>query len=57
MSIILADRVKETTTSVGLGTITLAGTSGTFKAFSAIGVGNTTDAALGVWKNIPRSAL
>lgn len=42
MSIILADRVKETTTSVGLGTITLAGTSDTFKAFSAIGVGNTT---------------
>lgn len=42
MALILSDRVKETTTTVGLGTITLAGTSDTFKAFSAIGVGNTT---------------
>lgn len=42
MALVLSDRVKETTTTTGIGTLTLDGTSDTFKAFSAIGSGNTT---------------
>ena len=44
MSLIIADRVKETTTTQGTGTITLSGsTFGGFQSFSsAIGEGNTT---------------
>jgi hypothetical protein len=42
MAFVLKDRVKETTTTTGTGTVTLAGASDGFQAFSAIGDGNTT---------------
>lgn len=42
MPLIIADRVKETTTTTGTGTITLAGAASGFQSFSAIGNGNTT---------------
>lgn len=42
MALVLADRVKETTTTTGTGTITLAGASAGFQSFAAIGNGNTT---------------
>jgi hypothetical protein len=42
MALILKDRIKETTTTTGLGTIALAGSSDTFEPFSTIGTGNTT---------------
>lgn len=42
MALVLADRVKETTTTTGTGTITLAGAANGFRSFSAIGNGNTT---------------
>lgn len=42
MPLVLADRVQETTTSTGTGTITLAGASVGFNTFSVIGDGNTT---------------
>jgi len=42
MALILKDRVKETSTTTGTGTFTLAGASTGFQAFSVIGDGNTT---------------
>ena len=42
MALVVADRVKETTTTTGTGTITLAGASTGFQSFSVIGNGNTT---------------
>ena len=42
MAFVVKDRVKETTTTTGTGTITLAGAVTGFQAFSVIGDGNTT---------------
>jgi hypothetical protein len=42
MALVLKDRVKETTTTTGTGTYTLAGAVSGFEAFSEVGDGNTT---------------
>lgn len=42
MALILKDRVKESTTTSGTGTITLAGAASGFQSFSVVGDGNTT---------------
>lgn len=42
MAIVLADRVKETTTTTGTGTLTLAGAASGFQSFAAIGNANET---------------
>ena len=42
MALVIKDRVKETSTMTGTGTLTLAGAATGFQSFAAIGDGNTT---------------
>ena len=42
MPLVVADRVKETTTTTGTGTVTLAGAASGYQSFSVIGNGNQT---------------
>lgn len=55
MALVLKDRVKETTATVGIGTFVLDGSSTGFVSFAVIGNGNTTyysviDSATGDWE-------
>lgn len=55
MALVVKDRVKETSTTTGTGTLTLAGAATGFQSFAAIGDGNTTyyaivDSGAGDWE-------
>lgn len=55
MALVLKDRVRQTSTTAGTGTITLSGTVNGYQSFSTIGDGNTTyytiyDATTGDWE-------
>jgi len=55
MALVLKDRVKVTTTTTGIGTLTLGSAPSGFQDFSVIGDGNTTyytiqDSATGDWE-------
>jgi hypothetical protein len=55
MALVVKDRVKETTTTTGTGTITLGGVVFGYQAFSVIGDANTTfyaivDVSVGDWE-------
>ena len=55
MALVLADRVRETSTTTGTGTITLAGAIYGYQSFAAIGNGNATyytiyDQTSGAWE-------
>ena len=46
MALLVKDRIKETTSTTGTGTITLAGAATGYQAFSVLGNGTTTYYAL-----------
>jgi len=55
MALVLKDRVKETSTTAGTGTLTLVGAVAGFQSFAAVGNGNTTyyaiaDSITGDWE-------
>ncbi len=55
MALVLKDRVKETSTTAGTGTLTLVGAAAGFQSFAAVGNGNTTyyaivDSTAGTWE-------
>lgn len=55
MALVLKDRVKETSTTAGTGTLTLAGAVSGFQSFSVVGDANATyyaivDSAAGTWE-------
>jgi hypothetical protein len=55
MPLVVKDRIKETSTTSGTGTLTLAGAAAGFRSFADIGDANTTyyaivDATAGTWE-------
>jgi hypothetical protein len=55
MALVVKDRVKETSSTSGTGTLTLAGAASGFRSFADIGNGNTTyyaivDSTAGTWE-------